>query len=380
MLSAKKRRALYSREADRVAMIKIDALVIGLGPAGSAAAAVIARSGARVVALERKREIGVPVQCAELIPQIVAQEAGDVRSTVRQLVDGMHVFVEAEAGDRAPNFPGRMIDRAAFDEKLARDAIAAGAECRLSTSVHSVDGDGKVITNRGEEFSARVIIGADGPHSVVGCAIGRVNTEFAETRQKTVALTSPHTATDIFLSADMQGGYGWLFPKVETANLGVGVAAECKADLKRLLDELHARLVEEGRVGRDALGHTGGSIPVSGLVRPVGRLGACDVFLAGDAAGLTNPITGAGINAAVISGSLAGEAAVLSLAGDQQGVVDYCDEIEALFKPGLDRALRHRKQLLASYESGERPSPDALRRAWIAYDGYWERASEEGIA
>lgn len=361
-------------------MTKIDALIVGLGPAGAIAAATIARSGARVVALERKREFGFPVQCAELVPQLVAQEAGDVRVAVRQYVDAMQVFVETEESDCAPNFPGRMIDRAAFDAKLAGDALAAGADCRLGAIVKSIDGRGEVITSRGDKFTARVIIGADGPHSVVGRAIGHVNTEFAETRQMTVDLSSPYAATDIFLSADILGGYGWLFPKVTTANLGVGVAAERKADLKRLLDQLHGRLVKEGRVGRSALGHTGGSIPVGGMVGPAGRLGDTDVLLAGDAAGLTNPISGAGINAAVISGALAGEAAVRVLAGDQHGITDYAEEIEALFKPGLDRALKHRKRLLAGYANGERPHPSALRGAWIAYDAYWERESVEGVA
>jgi flavin-dependent dehydrogenase len=292
----------------------------------------------------------------------------------------MQIFVETEAGDRTRNFPGRMIDRAAFDAKLVDGAVAAGAECGLSTSVRSIDARGKVRANSGEEFSARIIIGADGPHSVVGRAVGHPNTEFAETRQKTVVLCSVHAATDIFLSADIPGGYGWLFPKVTTANLGVGVASVCKTDLKRLLDQLHARLVKEGRVGGEALGHTGGAIPVGGLVGPVGRLGDTNVLLAGDAAGLTNPITGAGINAAVISGALAGEAAVRSLAGDAHALIDYGDEIESLFKPGLDRALKHRERLLAEYASGGRPEPSALRGAWIAYDTYWERETEKGIA
>ena len=359
---------------------ELDVLVVGLGPAGAVSAAAAARSGARVIALERRREIGLPVQCAELVPQIVAPEAGDVRDAVHQLIDEMQIYVEAEDYDRVPNFPGRMIDRAAFDAKLFRDAVAAGVECHLSTSVRAINASGEVVTSAGEKFAPHVIIGADGPHSIVGRAIGQANREFAETRQKTVALVSHHAATDIFLSADLPGGYGWLFPKVTTANLGVGVTSACKADLKRLLDELHTRLVNENRVGAGTIHFTGGPIPVGGLVGPVGRLGATDVLLAGDAAGLTNPITGAGINAAVISGALAGEAAVHSLAGAENALVDYSDEIEALFKPGLDRALKHRTRLLSGYATGGRPGPGALRGAWIAYDTYWERETEKGIA
>lgn len=350
---------------------KIDVLVVGLGPAGAAAATAAARTGARVIALDRKREAGVPVQCAEFVPQLVAQEAGDVRTAIRQCVREMLTFVEAEAVDRRPNFRGHMIDRTAFDAKLVNDAIVAGAECRFRTSVQTIAARGVVTTHAGERLSAQVIIGADGPRSLVGRALGQVNADLAETRQMTVVLSSPHAATDIFLSADIFGGYGWLFPKATAANLGVGVASHRKAELKRLLDRLHDRLVTEGRVGRDVLGYTGGAIPVGGLVGPVGRLGDAIALLAGDAAGLTNPITGAGINAAVLSGALAGEAAARHVAGHAHAVGDYGDEIEALFKPGLDRALRHRKRLLASYAAGERPGPAALRETWIAYDAYW---------
>ena len=361
-------------------MIKIDALVVGLGPAGAVAAGALARAGAKVIALERKREFGVPVQCAELVPNIMAPEVGDIRSAVKQIINEMHVFVEADGEDRAPNFPGRMIDRARFDANLVHAAIAAGAHCQLQTNVLRIDDEGSVSTSSGEKICARVIIGADGPQSIVGKSIGCVNSEFAETRQKTVPLLVSHCATDIFLSAEIEGGYGWLFPKGRVANLGVGVSTKRKSDLKPLLDRLHARLIEERRVGPEVLGYTGGLIPVGGMVEPVGRLCDVDVLLAGDAAGLTNPITGAGINAAVISGALAGAAAVQALAGDASAVDDYSQELKALFNPGLLRARFHRRRLLAGYGAGARPSPETLRQTWISYDGYWDPIRGEEAA
>jgi flavin-dependent dehydrogenase len=95
------------------------------------------------------------------------------------------------------------------------------------------------------------------------------------------------------------------------------------------------------------------------------------VLLAGDAAGLTNPITGAGINAAVISGALAGEAALRFLDGDKFALNDYRDGIEDLFKPAIDRALARRNRLQTFYAAGLRPCPTTLRETWIAYDAYW---------
>ncbi|MBS0232231.1 MAG: NAD(P)/FAD-dependent oxidoreductase [Proteobacteria bacterium] len=353
-------------------MTDADVVVVGLGPAGATAARVIAGSGARVIAFDRKREAGKPVQCAELIPRIISAEAGDVHSALRQRIDEMQTFVERELADCAPNFPGHMIDRAAFDAKLVEYATSAGASCRLGTIVRAIDDTGLIITGKRERINARIVIGADGPHSLVGRAIGLCNTEFAETRQITVDLIAPYTATDIFLSSDIVGGYGWLFPKRTMANLGIGVSAAYKEDLKPLLNNLHDRLANEGRVGRRVLGITGGAIPVGGIKGPVGYLDRTPVLLAGDAAGLANPITGAGINAAVISGALAGEAALRCLEGDRLALRDYRDGIEDLFKPGIDRALRRREHLQSYYDVGTRPPPGALRQSWIAYDSYWK--------
>ncbi len=110
-----------------------------------------------------------------------------------------------------------------------------------------------------------------------------------------------------------------------------------------------SELVAEGRVGAVIHRHTGGLIPVGGIVGPTSALGAAGVLLCGDAAGLTNPITGAGINAAVISGRLAGEAAASCVAGRVDALDDYREEIEDVFGPSLALALKRRSRLLKTY-------------------------------
>jgi flavin-dependent dehydrogenase len=196
-----------------------------------------------------------------------------------------------------------------------------------------------------------------------------VNTELVETRQVTVPLLAPHAATDIFLSADIPGGYGWIFPKRELANLGAGVIPKDKARLKSIVSRLHARMVEEGRLGKEILGTTGGAIPVGGMLEGAGRLGETLVLLAGDAAGLANPVTGAGIAAAVHSGRMAGESASRAIRHPERSsteALQYQEALEDLFKPSLDRAVRRRRELLQST-----PTRPALRRGWIAYPEYW---------
>jgi geranylgeranyl reductase family protein len=349
-----------------VTIERCDVAVVGLGPAGSCAAAAAARRGLRVVAVDRRREAGVPIQCAELVPRMIGADVAALARSIRQPIASMATFVENDPADVVDPFPGQMIDRAAFDAALADAAAHAGARCRFATGVRAVGRDGTVALDGGTSLAARVVIGADGPRSIVGRAIGRVNTALVETRQVTVPLLQPYSATDIFLSESIPGGYGWLFPKRDVANVGAGVDPAHRARLKAIVGDLHAMLVAGGRVGREVLRTTGGAIPVGGMLVPRGALGEADVLLAGDAAGLANPVTGAGIAAAVHSGTLAGDAAADIVGGDRDAARGYEDEVGAVFGASLARALERRRELARGIRSKA-----ALRRGWIAYPEYW---------
>jgi geranylgeranyl reductase family protein len=334
-----------------------DVIVLGLGPAGASAAAAAARRGCKVIALDRKREAGLPVQCAELVPALLEVDEG----AVRQQVGSMVTFVEDEAPDVKSDFPGRMLDRARFDASLVEAARRAGADIRLACFVARINAYGVIELGDGRTLSAPVIVGADGPRSRAGKALGAVNRELVETRQITLPLVRAHAATDIFLSAGIPGGYGWLFPKGAAANLGAGVSPAAKGRLRSIVARLHATLMQEGRVGAAVSALTGGAIPVGGMLKPWGFLEDTLVLLAGDAAGLANPVTGAGIAAAVHSGRLAGQAAA------SREFRAYEEELEDVYRAALGRALARRRELLDSkFEKA------ALRRGWIAYPEYWQ--------
>ncbi len=348
-----------------------DICVIGLGPAGSCAAYEAAKNNFLTIGIERKKTPGTPVQCAEFVPALMGNMVNNLRTSRVQNITSMHTQVESSPPDIMEDFPGRMIDRATFDAALAQEAQNAGAHCHYGQSVREITPDGTVILANGTKIQPKVIIAGDGPHSLAGKAIGSTNDEILETRQISVPLLEPFASTDIFLNADIRGGYAWLFPKGETANLGVGVIAKDKARLKPILETIHRKLIDEGRVGAQILGHTGGAIPAGGMTTPHGMLGATLVLLAGDAAGLTNPITGAGINAAVMSGHLAGEAAADWLDGDPDAPQNYQQDLIDLFGASLARALERRRALLNTYANNNTPTPAELRASWISYAEYW---------
>ena len=340
-------------------MIACDVIVVGLGPAGASAAATAARAGARVLAFDRRKQAGSPVQCAEFAPALLGSSA--IRASFRQPISAMTTFVEQEAPHVADAFRGTMIDRAAFDRALCEAAGQAGAELCFGVALESLDAEGVATLSDSRRVRARVIIGADGPRSKVGAAIGAVNRDLLETRQFAAPLAGPSLSTDIYLSRDFPGGYAWFFPKGEVVNIGIGVAPDARSQLKTLLDALRARFLAEGRIGAEILGFTGGPIPVGGALPPVSALGETTVLLAGDAAGLVNPITGAGIPAAVVSGELAGVAAA---SGAYEA---YAEDLEDQFGASLRRALARRAAMMRALP----PSPTDLRASWIAFPEYW---------
>lgn len=349
-----------------------DILVIGLGPAGSSAALAAARAGCTVLGLEKKETPGAPVQCAEFVPMMIGADVPQLHDACEQTIISMRTWVEGKGPDLTPDFPGQMIHRDAFDAKLASAARDAGAELHYGACVRQISPEGAVTLSSGECIRPKLIIGADGPHSVVGAAVGEPVQEMLETRQITVPLLQPFTSTDIFLSKEMPGGYAWAFPKGDVVNIGLGVEREERHRLKPLLADLHAQLCAQGRVGEKIIQHTGGAIPAGGMVNVVNTLGKVTCLLAGDAAGLTNPVTGAGISSAVLSGNLAGETGARILAGEAEAAQDYAEDLEDLFGASLARALAHRARLREIHADIQGPQPEDLKSGWIAYDAYWQ--------
>ena len=348
-----------------------DVFIAGLGPAGASAAHAAAAAGLSVIAVDRKAAAGQPVQCAEFVPAMLSPIEQSVPSVRRQSIEAMQTFVETASPHWQENFPGVMIDRGAFDAEIVAKAIKAGADCRFQTALAELDPNGEILLSNGDCVSARIVIGADGPRSKIGAAIGVVNQDLVVARQYTVPFATEHPAVDIFLSSEYTGGYAWLFPRGEKANIGIGVIPDARDKLPSLLDELHAKLKNEGRVGGEIFARTGGYIPVGGILDLWRNYGQTPVVLCGDAAGLTNPITGAGISSAVISGTLAGETAAAYLSGEGQALEEYAEEILALFNNSQERALAHRRTMLDWYRNNYQPSDEDLRKTWITHPEYW---------
>ena len=343
-------------------LTRVDVLVVGLGPAGASAALAAAAAGAKVLAVDRRARPGIPVQCAELVADPVIALCPEARASIVQRIMGLDSR-HGTATVTAP-FAGWMLDRAALDRALAAAATAEGATVRFGCSALPA-ADGTVRMSDGQIVRAAAIVAADGPASALARAAGADRPTLLHARQLRVRLSRPLGRASILLRPRFGGGYGWLFARADEANLGLGLETAARRSLPGRLRAVAAALQRRGVIG--ALGaSTGGAIPVGGMRDAARRLGGTPVLLAGDAAALTHPISGAGIAAALESGRLAGEAAAAVAAGYARAADDYAEELRDVFGPAHERALARRARRLAG---------GALRPTWIGFPEYWDQAA-----
>lgn len=364
-------------------MVPCDILVVGAGPAGSRAAAVAAREGARVVLIEAKTRIGEQPHCGEFVPARLFSEFGLDRSCIIQAVDTMETRVlEDSEGDgisfgsmllsREHPSPGFLIDRPRFDRDLARNAAAEGAMVLCSTRLIRKEGPVWIASSSGEElsFQPRVVVAADGAFSrVAKCASLDSPEVLAGVQCEVPLVAGPLLKTIVFLHPSIVGGYAWLFPKGTVANVGLGIVPGRGGSPAGLLDRFLAFLRSEGLVRSGCLARTGGVIPVSGLRESLVR---DTVIFCGDAAWLTHPITGAGIPQAILSGEAAGLAAVKAA---RSGNYRYLTEYEAHMSGAYRGVMKHaRSKRLLMKDRWNREDFSALcEETWIGFRGYNKR-------
>ena len=346
----------------------VDVLVVGMGPAGARAAATAAAAGCRVLAVDRRPAPGEPVQCAGFVPRPLAGYVPE--GALCQRVHRMETVLPSGRVETTP-FEGLMVDRAAFDRGLLECSAAAGAVLRSGTALTGLEPERREARLEGgggeERVGYRVLVAADGPRSGVRRALGRSRLPALAACQITVALAAPSEATRVWLGPQAPGGYGWLFPRGGIAYLGAGVDRRYGVSPKAAVAALHARLHAAGTVGGEVLARTGGAVPAGGAA----ELATQDVLFAGDAAGLTHPVSGAGIAAAVASGEAAGRAAAAFVAGEAGAPAAYAEQMHELFGPGLSRAVDRRVEMAPAW-AGTGPEADAAaRRGWIAFPEHY---------
>ena len=296
-----------------------DLVVVGAGPAGASAAlaALHADPTLRVLLLDRA-DFPRDKCCGDGIAPHVFDALASVG--VHGVQDGWAPLEHLELARGASTVAGPMarpvwvIPREVFDARLVERAVAAGAVLARHRVARLELRDGTVVVDG--LHAARVLVGADGAHSVV-----RAWSRGAETGRRALALrgyapTPEHRrGTQVIrYGSRRQPAYAWAFDRGDgLSNVGYGELLPGPGDgdapsRALLLDQLEELLPGAAEGGTSWRGH---HLPLSGWGwrHPAGQ-----VLLTGDAAGLINPMTGEGIFYAVATGIHAGQAAVQAVA------------------------------------------------------------------
>ncbi|MDP4173044.1 MAG: NAD(P)/FAD-dependent oxidoreductase [Bacteroidota bacterium] len=301
-----------------------DIVVVGAGPAGSMAARFAAEKGVSVLLLEKDRDVGYPVRCAEAVVSAGLEEfispdkkwiASEINKFSLFAPDNTEVVLEFP-------FTGFVLERRIFDYELAKQAASFGTDVLTRAYVNGLLFDGNKVCgvkfeHRGEQkqVKAKVVIAADGVESRVGRWAGlKTHVDFREMEScAQVTISNINVKADtcyFYFGKDVSpNGYLWVFPKGDsTANVGLGVSGLVGKNRSALsyLNEF----LETNFPGAPVLTSIAGGVPCSITLE---KISAPGIMLVGDAARQVNPISGGGIISGMRGGRIAGRIAAESI-------------------------------------------------------------------
>ncbi|NLX48296.1 MAG: NAD(P)/FAD-dependent oxidoreductase [Methanospirillum sp.] len=336
-------------------MERFDVVVVGAGPAGSAAAGRAASLGLSTLVLEEHATVGHPVQCAGLLSTGALAECRVSDRSVRNRVRGARLISDlgGELAFDAGTTKAVVVDRGELDREMAAAALDAGAELRPKSQVRRV-GDGRVTVTgpAAGEVGFSVLVAADGPRGTVARSLGMARTPLhLGGVQADVVLREPAGThlVEVYPNAAPEF-FAWRIP-VSDRVVRVGLCGETG------VPELFSRFLARWPGG--VVHRASGTIPLGTMPRTFGRR----TLFVGDAAGLAKPTSGGGVFTGVRSGRYAAETAAECLeSGDlsDTALASY----EARWKGDFGRELAMGYRLLGARRRVTPGEVDRLLRAF----------------
>ncbi|UCC21298.1 MAG: NAD(P)/FAD-dependent oxidoreductase [Promethearchaeota archaeon] len=311
-----------------------DVIISGAGPAGSKCAEIIAKSGYKVALIEKNTKWRKPCGGAvssrvlKYYPQLRKQNFMPITG-IKMYSGDYHKFEYSWKGIAEPSFT---VDRLEFDNFIRDIAIDASAEIfDNNISFDFVYKQGRIIgiktkTPEGtKEYLGKIIVIADGMSSKLAIKSGlRKKWKINEIGLCKCAIREGSNLLDkssISFFFRKYKGYGWIFPLNEKFyNIGCGTWLE--GNLSHSLNQAFIEFINEPYIkqffpDKNYREIWSGSYPLPALGVKEKSLVKDNIMVIGDAAGFVSPISGEGIHACIVSGNIAGDAAIGALESEE---------------------------------------------------------------
>jgi flavin-dependent dehydrogenase len=358
--------SLTDEEADACSTVEMKTYDIIIEPALLRSQAA-AQRGAKVLLIDRRQRLGIPVQCAEFVPQWICRHASFSSTCIMQKVEKMVTHLPGRIDEMKS--PGYMLDRSLFDKELAASAVLSGAKISIGTKAVGLSPEGLIVErgSKKETIRSKIFIGADGATSTVARFVGKKPLRTIAALQYEVVLSEPQNHVDVYFHKDYEGDMDGSFQR-KTANAGIGVVSSRASRLPDLLGNFLDLLRGSNKLREiQIVSKTGGLIPCEFYGKNLLK----NVLLIGDAAGHAHPITGAGILNAVIAGELAGRVAAEAIVKEDLGVLDnYDSEWQETVGKSLSYGTFKRRFLEEQWEKPGVDFEELVRKTWVGFKEY----------
>jgi geranylgeranyl reductase family protein len=309
-------------------MKKRNVVIAGAGPAGSTAAYYCAKEGFDTLLLDKSKFPRQKACGGGLCPHVTRFDFIDKKFfSVPSNTSTLFSPSKKESMDYDPGRPiFYQVDRMEFDNHLVEKAQDAGSEFIQKTEVRSVKRNGvdMDITTDSGVFNAQCVLGATGVFGPVARYVRKQNhlppkwsnselafclvTEIPLGEKEIVKRYGENRRALLHFLEYIYGGYGWVFPKKDKVNIGMGTYLDVfkSYGTKKAFSQYITLLVEDGFLPKTLPDYKilGGMFPYKG---PLSSMVCDNAMLLGDSAGFVSPFSGEGIFFAMDSGRIAAE-------------------------------------------------------------------------
>lgn len=357
-----------------------DVAIVGAGPAGSTTAKFLAEKGLKIALID-KSKFPRDKPCAGGLPSRVLKRFPYIRENglIESYSYGGYAFspslkYKAKMQEKDPIIG--MVLRKKFDMGLVQLALDNGANLIDGKSVEDVKiAENKIKINLSDKTSveSKIIVGADGVWSIVAKKTGLMTlnrpygvcvfNEYELGKDDIQNFFGNEKMCYLHLKFKDIFGYGWVFPKKQHVNIGIGMFITKKHEKEKQRNILNVykdyfNILKEDKVVPDNLEIgkcCGGAVPFV----PLDKTYSDRVLIVGDAAGFINPLTGEGIYFAMTSGEIAAKVISDSLEANDTSE-NYLSKYQDLWKEDFGKDL---KFYLASTKYMKNSSEEIVRLA-----------------